>query len=685
MKTIGLVSIRRDTAEFLTKQLDDFMAYNVKINTYILSEINVNKTLSDESLIIFVGKDAYEEASGKLNYICESIIANRSVNYNKIDAIFRIPPETVVYVLNDFKSSAIQGVNYFKELGINHVRYKALYPGADVDNNIKTIITFGEHEYIPAEMETVIDVGIRTLDISTILEILIRLDFPREEVGRFSLKYIRNIMDLTKTINNLNQHNEYMKNQLGTIINSVKDGIFFVDSNNRISTFNYAAERIFGCYGKDLIGESLSSLKIKMEGKFSYINSMVDSKKDIFEYSGKKLSVASNQIVLNDGNVERVFVINEVTEIQKLEQNIRMKLSRKRYIAQYSFDSIFGKSEIMKKQKEMAIRIASFDSPIYITGESGTGKELFAQAIHQSSSRSEGPFVAVNFAAMSENLIESELFGYTEGAFTGAKKGGAPGIFEQAHGGTLFLDEIGDAPLSFQIKLLRVLQEKQVRRIGDDKLIPVDVRVIVATHKNIPALIAEGKFREDLYYRINVLPLRLAPLRERKEDIEECAKYFYIEFATNIDGNVNFESFFEDVKADMLNYEYPGNMRQLRNIIEYLVYTSTNGKASKFALPADIQIGNGNDMENRKASLNLNDAELEKICLRRIRERNIEHRSAGRRSLANDLQCSEERIKKVIENFLSEGIVAVHKGRKGIVVTEKGIQRITEDIKTEIQ
>ncbi len=209
----------------------------------------------------------------------------------------------------------------------------------------------------------------------------------------------------------------------------------------------------------------------------------------------------------------------------------------------------------MKKSKDLGKKISKSDYTVLITGESGTGKELMAQSIHNESLRSKQPFIAINCAAMPENLLESELFGYEEGAFTGALKGGKKGLFEQAHNGTIFLDEIGDMPIYLQTKLLRVLQENQVMRVGGESVIDIDVRVVAATNKNLLEMIRQEKFRADLYYRINVLPINIPSLRERKEDISMMLNYF-----------MKKKRHISDEAKEILNkYSWPGNIRELKN------------------------------------------------------------------------------------------------------------------------
>ncbi len=255
-----------------------------------------------------------------------------------------------------------------------------------------------------------------------------------------------------------------------------------------------------------------------------------------------------------------VVHLQEITKVQRLEGEIRREMYAKGQIAKFSFNDIVGKSSSIERTIKYAKGFAVCDDTILIEGESGTGKELFAQAIHNGSRRYEHPFVAVNCASLPDNLLESELFGYVEGAFTGAKKGGKLGLFEVAHKGTIFLDEIGDISQLLQARLLRVLQEKQIRRIGDDRVIPVDVRVIAATNRKLSDLVANEQFRHDLYYRLNVLKLLLPPLRERLQDIPDLARYLLKNWSKDLEycKKLELDRAFKILQA----YSWPGNIRE---------------------------------------------------------------------------------------------------------------------------
>ena len=263
-----------------------------------------------------------------------------------------------------------------------------------------------------------------------------------------------------------------------------------------------------------------------------------------------------------------VFIRN-TDRIMEEERKIRKGLAEKGLTAKYSFSDILGKSKAIRENIHMAQRYSRVNSNVLIVGETGTGKELFAHSIHQASSRSDQPFVALNCAALPENLLESELFGYEAGAFSGAAKGGKIGLFELAHRGTIFLDEIGEIPITLQAKLLRVLQEKEIRRIGSTSVHPIDVRVVSATNINIEEKIRNGQFRSDLYYRLNLLDISIPPLRERREDVQELVDFYLTRFACEMGKRIPTVT--SEAAQLLMQYDWPGNVRELRNVCERLI------------------------------------------------------------------------------------------------------------------
>lgn len=257
-------------------------------------------------------------------------------------------------------------------------------------------------------------------------------------------------------------------------------------------------------------------------------------------------------------------------------------------------ERIVARSESMKEIIAAAARLARFDSTVLITGESGTGKELIANLIHENSDRRKGPFIKVNCGAIPGNLLESELFGYDHGAFTGARKGGKTGLFEIANGGTIFLDEIGDLPINLQPKILRVLQNREIMRVGGHKALPIDVRIITATNRDLEKMVESREFREDLYYRLNVVPVHIPPLRERKEDIVPLARHFTA--IINKKHKTN-KSLSPEILESLIIYDWPGNVRELQNIIENIMVTSSDEVVTRKNLPPQL-IKSGPDCQD---------------------------------------------------------------------------------------
>nr|WP_242634621.1 sigma 54-interacting transcriptional regulator [Bacillus timonensis] len=378
--------------------------------------------------------------------------------------------------------------------------------------------------------------------------------------------YVRQAISLIYLANEMMRE----KYQTQAIVNSSHDGIVVVDQEGHILLTNQNAKNTLGLQGR-VIGNKISELIPNSD----MLRVLHTGKKEIGDFAkihDKQIVINRLPVVVNNNVVGAVSNFKEITDIQKLEMKIRKILQPSGLEAKYRLDDIVGTSSGIVEAKENAKLFASTDSTVLITGESGTGKELFAQGIHIESNRAVGPFVAVNCAAFPDSLLESELFGYEEGSFTGASRGGKQGLFELAHGGTLFLDEIGEIPLRIQALLLRVLQEKSIRRIGGKRTIPVDVRIIAATNRNLEEEIEKKQFRTDLFYRINVLSLELPPLRARIQDIPLLVQSIIQQF--NVEGKKEIELVEESLLKLFQSYHWPGNIRELKNMIERIIVLS---------------------------------------------------------------------------------------------------------------
>lgn len=376
---------------------------------------------------------------------------------------------------------------------------------------------------------------------------------------------ITEIKTLAEEITNLRE----MRALLQAIINSTQDAISVVDTEGHGLLINPAYTRLTGLTEQDVIGKP-ATVDIA-EGESMHLQ-VLRTRKPVravpMKVGPKRREVLVNvaPMIVDDQLKGSVGVIHDVSEIMSLTEELeQFKRLVRRLEAKYTFDEIVAESLMMQGAVEQARRAAETPATVLLRGESGTGKELFAHAIHNASPRRGGQFIRVNCAALTDSLLESELFGYVEGAFTGAKKGGRRGLFEEATGGTIFLDEIGDVSLNLQAKLLRVLQEKEIIRVGDSKPLSVNVRIIAATNAHLEQAIARGTFREDLYYRLNVIPIFIPPLRHRREDIPRMAEFLVAKF--NHEYGRNVERIAPEAMKRLIAYDWPGNVRELENIV----------------------------------------------------------------------------------------------------------------------
>jgi PAS domain S-box-containing protein len=404
-----------------------------------------------------------------------------------------------------------------------------------------------------------------------------KLDVPSVDIRMITSgsESIQTAVTAASHIVQVREEEQKAAQRLQAILDFVHDGIVATDEKGKITVLNTVAERIFRIQHEQVLGRHIDSI-IKNTRVIDVIKSghaVIAQLQKVYEGH-----ILTNRIpIYVDGAIKGVVAtFQEVTKIQDAERTIREKLYGKGLIAKYTFDDILTKDTRMKRLVEISKGYAKTAATVLIQGESGTGKELFAQSIHAWSARSQGPFVAINCAALPPQLLESELFGYVEGAFTGAKKSGKIGLFELAHTGTIFLDEIGDMDKMLQARLLRVLADRRVMRIGSDAFIPIDIRIIAATNSDLHRQVQSGAFRKDLYYRINVLHIPLIPLRERPDDIPLLAGHFFKRFSR--EQGQNLKELPVEVLRSFGDYQWPGNVRELENIIERIVLSAERGR-----------------------------------------------------------------------------------------------------------
>jgi len=377
-----------------------------------------------------------------------------------------------------------------------------------------------------------------------------------------------------------------MHMELTSVFNSMADGLLVLDKEGRVSQSNPAAQEITGYRDEDFLGIHVIDL---FSGKAPYTMKLLETgesfkDREIFidGVRGKIHATASGKprVDANNKVTGAIIILRPIARVQELVNKISGAQ------ASFTFNSIIGDDENLKNSIRLAIIASTNNSTVLLQAASGTGKEIFAQAIHNGSSRKNGPFVAINCAALHRELVGSELFGYVDGAFTGAKRGGRPGKFELANNGTLFLDEIGDMPLEQQAMLLRAIQEKAILRVGGDSLINVDVRIIAATNQDLLELVGQGRFRADLYYRLNVVRISIPALKERREDIKLSFEYFIKDMSPRF--NKRITDIDDEVIECLKDYDWPGNIRELQNVVERTLLVAENGRITIDCLPREV-------------------------------------------------------------------------------------------------
>jgi PAS domain S-box-containing protein len=531
----------------------------------------------DSTVVVVTTEAVLDTAKEIIPHECRTIVARRSINYAKMEELLNVSPGTKVVVASKDLTSARETTLILKELGMDHVDYVPWVPGLPLPG-VEIAITSGGPHLAPPDVQQVINLGFRPMDISTMVDIVLACGLPTEMVNAISLDYIRGMVRLNQRLLAANTGLEESSARLHTLISFLDEGVVYMDRNGIVEVCNQAVQDLLGVNPKMLYGKQLAAIAAGDVIRTALKSGL--STHGVEDIATRRVS-ASVVPVLQDTEVRgAICVFRDVSDVRRLEQEIAKNIGTG-HTTRYTVRDIYGKSPAVKRLIDRLRKIAATDLTVLITGESGVGKEVAAQAIHNLSSRKNGPFVAVNFAALPETLAESELFGYEEGSFTGARRGGRRGYFEEAHKGTIFLDEIGDASPTVQASLLRVLQEKRIIRVGGNRVIQLDFRVIAATNRSLKEMVAEGRFRRDLCYRLNVLNLAIPPLRERKGDIPELINYFLM-------GSGNVPEVEEDVMQVLRNHDWPGNIRELQNVVSHIVSVYQGPRVTLDDLPETL-------------------------------------------------------------------------------------------------
>lgn len=669
-KRLGIVTSSRDVGIEYKRQLTNIFGDKVEILTYSFEAGNI-KSFDNLDAILISTYSQYEVLNKLIDKSVRIIISKLTLSKNGFEMLKNSNINKPAMLVNLSFEMCIETMALLYQLGFDYLELVSVYPNMNKIPDLDMAITTGESRYVPKDVKNVLDLGHRLIDKDTIVEIAVSLHLEEILSEKRVSEYFNTLVSYNKGVEFLISKSNILRNQFNTLLSLMEKGVIGVDKDCTIESCNGIASNIIGS-SCSYVGLNASEVLPQIEFK-KFLSNGKPIKNKLIEINGKHITLSIFPIAglnssENINTANGAFAIIESFESKENSQNLlRLQLANKGHVAKYTVDDIVGKSKEIETVKKLIIRMANSKSPVLITGESGTGKELAAQAIHNASPLKDRHFVAINCAAISPQLLESELFGYERGAFTGASKEGKMGIFELANNGTLFLDEIGEIPKELQTRFLRVLQEKEVMRVGGDKNIKINVRIIAATNRNMHEQVESGLFRKDLYYRLNILPINLPPLRDRTEDIEVLIETLKKQngYRFKISGEVM--DFFE-------GYSWNGNVRELINCMEYLDNLGIETVELKdlpyyMKVHSKIQSSNliikGLDERQTFVLRLFYEAFKNKVKLGR--------RSISRKAFENELHLSEYDVRAILHQLKALGYINLGLGRGGSTITPKGI------------
>lgn len=677
LKRLGIVTSSSDVGDEYKRQLLKIFNYGIEIVTYSF-DMNTRENIGNIDALLISTYSQYEVLKKYIESDVEVVISRLTLSKKGYDLLKNSGFEKKAALVNLNFEMCIETIATLYQLGFDDYELIPVYPNMETKLKLNHAITTGENSHVPKSIEHVLDLGHRVIDKNTIVDLAIALNMEDVLTEKRVLDYFNRLVSYNKGYDYFISQSKVSKNQFNTLLSIMDKGVICFDNLGVIESYNEPAKTLIGL-PIDLMNLQMSEV-IPEDILQDYLATKEQVLNKLITINGKNVTLSIFPI--GDINTEEAvsdvngsYAILENFEIQEETQNkLRLQLSNKGHVAKYTVEDIIGESDAVKQVRTLVARMGNSSSAVLITGESGTGKELIAQAIHNASPICDKQFVAINCAALSANLLESELFGYEAGAFTGASKNGKPGIFELAHNGTLFLDEIGEMPLELQVRLLRVIQEQEVMRVGGHKIIKVNVRLVAATNRDLYKEVKEGHFRKDLFYRLNVLPINVPPLRERGEDIPLLMSYFK--------GAGGFKYDISDEVMTYLNrYNWEGNIRELRNYVEYFDNLGTP-RITMDQLPYYMQqeIGTADD-EPIPVYKGLNDKEsyvLQQFYHAFKNKRKMGRRSLSERAYADGIFLSEYDIRSILTVLKDMDYIQVGLGRGGSTISKRGLKVIEE-------
>lgn len=669
MKTVAIIYEDRDNQEaifYLKNQLESMFEHYIEVVNYYANELPADFIIPGDAFLI-VSENMLYTLKGHISDYSKIVLMKRTICSAYLHELMEIPPDTPVLLVNDCYRSVLDTVYVLYELGLNHLLLVPYDPGDGENPKYRECtlsITPNEPRLVPGFIKKIVNIGYREISVDTLLNLMDKLQLNFDQPNRNLARHIKSTADPSPK-SNYGYFNDFIKNQvMNTMANASSLAMLILNDNFELIFSNDKASELFHIksstvvYVHEVIGDRLTRL---LRGEVPSATA--------FSIRGEQYFISKMPLMIMDEIIGYYITLQNEKDLRDIEVNAKNMLEKKGLFAKYHFKDIIHVSEPMVRCIQMAKTVALTNHTVLIHGESGTGKELIAQSIHNYSPRKDQPFVAVNCAALPESLLESELFGYENGAFTGARKNGRLGLFEQANGGTIFLDEIGDVSLRLQSQLLRVLQEKQLMRIGGDRMIDVDTRVVAATNKDLSKEVELGTFRSDLFYRLNVITLHIVPLRERKDDILPLMKCF-------LGGKY---SQLTDLDKTYLQYhDWPGNIRELESAA---IHYSTLSFLPKYLERVDLSRVSQNFCDN-KLEYDADD-DLERRILKIILNHTQSFHGIGRVQIGvllrgQNIRIGDGKLRQLVKSMQDKGWVVIGKGREGTKITQEGMKTLNQ-------
>ena len=676
-KDVAVIALDAYAGAFYARQVQELFGERVSVNSYSVRDGSV-ELMPRRYELYMVTTDAFNSMGDLHQYVPidgEVMEIHVTFRWDVVRRLQALPAGRRALFVNLSDKMCREAVSRLNQLGVNQLEFDLYYPGAPEPDMSRYdyVITPEETRYVPAGAGEVIDIGQRGCDSSTMIEAALRLGFEELLEDPAFVSYQREMATNTYSFDRVFARGLRLESQFEILMEILDEGIVGVNERGEVFASNHKLEEITGIPG----ARALQRPAAEVYPFVPFARCLAErapQPAQVVSANGVNMNVAVAPVLRGGACIGAFATVQRFSDAENRQNELRSQLLHKGYRAKYTFDDVVGQSPAIRRCITILKKMSLTQLPVLLIGETGTGKELFAHAVHNASPRANGPFVAINCAAMPENLLESELFGYEEGAFTGARKGGKPGLFEFAHKGTLFLDEVEGMSTALQCKLLRVLQEREIMRVGGNRIVSVDVRIVAATNENLDKMVEEGTFRRDLYYRLNTLPVLIPPLREREGDLLLLIDHFRKGIGASFTLSPELERL-------LLTHQWRGNIRELRNVVEYFSYTGSPMVGPEelpptfHYLPAGLpEAGGAGAQPPRLADCPQED---ERFVLSRLYQADREGRSLGRDAIlaaakAAGLPCSQQEVRRILSALDQAGLARVSRGRGGTRLTPAG-------------